>query len=156
MIGVAGDVGDVVGPVNDPVRVDEVGVAARKAGEFVAGISSDFVRNRNAVIGVAQQLKGELLAVSEGSIFVGRVIGRAEDGHTEFGESFGPVTQSLALDDSTRRGGLRVPPHQDPATGQIRQLHGGSVLVEEFELGCLLSGSQHHPILPRRDTWSGG
>ena len=144
----AGHVGDVVGAVDAPVGVDEVAVATRERGVLVEWIAGHAVRDCSGVVGVAQETEREVLGARERQVLLRRVERGTEDGDTEFVESLGAVTQRLTFDRSTGGGRLRVPPQQHPASGETRQRHDLTVLVDQCEVWRRLSFSQHVSILP--------
>jgi hypothetical protein len=111
---VPGDVGHVVRAVDQTARRDEIAVAAREVGVPVVRVAGDLVGGADGAVDVREQAVRELLCLGEREVLRDGVERRAEDYGAELGEAIGPVTQGLALDRSTRRGGLRVPPEQHP------------------------------------------
>src|SRR5690606_39122931 len=69
--------------------------------------------------------------------------GRPEDGDVELLQSIEPVTQALALDRSTRRPGLRIPPQQHPVAALVRERGRLTVLIGHREVGGGGAGTQH-------------
>jgi len=147
-----GDVGDVVGTVDQSLRVDEIAVAARERGELVIRVPRDLVGGTDRVVEIAQQPERELLCSSKREVFSWSVERRPEDGCAEFGESFGAVTQRLAFDGSTRCCCFGIPPQQHPSASQTRQLDGLIVLVGEREGWGWLAWAEHGSILLMRAT----
>jgi hypothetical protein len=148
VVGMVGDIGDVVGTMDQTVRVDQVAVAPGEFGELFAGVPRDLVRGTDRVVEIAQESERELLYPGERKVLSWGVERCAEDGRVEFVESFGAVTQRLAFDGSTRCRRFGIPPQQHPSAGEVRQVDGLVVLVGERERWCWLAWVEHGSILP--------
>ncbi len=148
IVGMRSDVGDVIGLVDETSGVDQEAVASREVGELVAFISGDSIRGADTVLTVGQQTKRKLLALRERKVLSGCVERCSENCHIEFGETIGPVTQSLSLDSSTRCGGLGVPPQQHPMSLKIGEPNASFVLIDQHERRRWLSWHQHGSSLP--------
>ena len=128
-----GDVAHVVDDAHEPVGADQEAETAREGRELVVVRPGDTERLADRVIGVAEQTERELLVGGEREVLRDRVERRPEDDGTERIEVVDPVTQGLALDRSTRRGSLGVPPQQHPRAAQVGEADGLTVLVGQFE-----------------------
>ena len=149
-----GNVGDVVRLPDHTVGPDQVGITTGVLLVLLARLASDVVLRTDLAIDIAQQSEREVLVFREGEILVGRVERRAEDDDVEFVEAVGLVTKALTLNRSTRRGGLRVPPHQHPLAGEVAEAHGLAVLVGQFEVGRFRPWAEHPVIVSA--TYAGG
>ena len=111
------------------------------------------VRQTDRAVDIGQQEEREPLGVTEGAVLLGGVERCADDGAIPIGERFGIVTQCLALQRSTRCGGLRVPPQEKPAAAVIQQRHRGPVLIGKGEQRRRGSRGQHGCNVARPRCW---
>jgi hypothetical protein len=140
---VSGDVGDVVGNADHPVRPDQVGVAARVLGELLLRVARDLVLGPDLAVDITEEAIWELLVVGERQVLFRRVERRAEDDGIELVEALDLVTKALTLNRSTRGGGLGVPPEQHPLAGEVAEARRLAVLVGQFEVGRFRSWTEH-------------
>jgi hypothetical protein len=93
---------------------------------------------------IREQTEREVKLLAEGLVLGRRVEADAEDVASERFEFLGLVTQTLALNCSTRSVGLGVPPEQHPAPVLVGEADGVAVLVGNIEIGRGGTFREHH------------
>jgi hypothetical protein len=129
----AGGVGHVVDLADDPVRVDEERAPPREVAVLLVRALQDAVGLADGAVLVGQQPVREALCVGELLVVGRRVERRPDDDRIVRLELRASITEAPALDRSTGRGRLRVPPQHDPTTGQVGRREVLPVLVGEGE-----------------------
>jgi hypothetical protein len=134
---------DDVGELDDAVRVDDVGDAARIVDVGVARVALGVVGAAGNVIRVGEQRERESVRLGKGEVVLRRVERDAEDRGVQRFEFRGSVTEPAALQRSTGGGRLRVPPQHDPFLSKVGQGDRPSVLVDGIDRRSFGSGKQH-------------
>ena len=99
-----------------------------------AGVTR-LVGDADLLVVVGKQTEREVELVVERLVLFRRIEADAEDFAVVLRILLGLITQALALNRSTGRVGLRVPPQQHPAAAQIGERDGAAVLVGNREVG---------------------
>ena len=150
------DVADRVDLFDHPVRPDQEREPPREVLEVVVGVTFGAVRLSDLVVDVAQQREVEALGLGERLVLGRSIEGNAVNARVDRGVLGGSITEPLALDRSTRRRGLRVPPQDHPRAGQVSERDLVAVLVGKPEIRGTVSGVNHvvasrmHADLPRQ------
>lgn len=145
----AGRVGDPIGAADHAVGIDQVADPERVGLALVARRTFGVVRLADGAFGVAQQWEREVELLREGPVAIGRVERRTEDPAVGTLEVVGLITQTLSLERSTRRVGLRIPPQQYPAAAQVLQFDHVAAVVGQREVGGGVVDGQHDRTVPQ-------
>lgn len=140
-----GDLGgsDHVRELNDSVRVDHKGDAACERGVAVVRVAGCSVLLTDRSLPIGQEGKREVVAGGKLQVLGGRVERYADDRRSERLKFRGSVTEPAALDRSTSRRRLRVPPQHDPAATEVRESCVPLMLVGGNKVGRRGLRKQH-------------
>jgi hypothetical protein len=133
VLGVAGDVGDLVRLAEHTVGVDQERLARRELRVLLAGRLLDAVCGPDAPVRIGQQAVREALRLGELLVLRGGVERRPEDQRAASFELWASITEALSLDRSTSGGSLGIPPQHDPVAPEGRQRDELLVLVAQLE-----------------------
>lgn len=138
-----GDVGDLVGLADNPIRVYQIGNSQGEVGALIVGGSGDLVCGAGTSVDVGQKPVVKVFRLSEDFVLFGSVERRPQDDAIGSRKLSGPVTQALALTSSTGGRRLWIPPEQNPMALLIGQGHLLPILVRETETRCFRAFFQH-------------
>jgi len=134
--------------LRDPaVLVDHVCDAARV---LVARFFRGAVREADLVVGVAEELEGEVELLFEAGVFLLRVEADAEDDGVLRFVLADEVPEPGTFDGSARCVGLRIEPEHDFLAAQVAEANRVAVVILRFEIGSLISGIQHVGLFSNR------
>jgi hypothetical protein len=145
---VRGHVGDPVGVTDHALRVDQVGTPLRALGIPLVGMPFGLVPFRDLTALVRQETERELLILGECPIFLGSVVGDAQDLGTRSLELRGSITEPPPLRRSPGSVGLDEPPQHHPPAPEIGQGDGCAALVGQGELRRHRAISKHGRSVP--------
>jgi hypothetical protein len=148
VLGVAGDVGDLVLLAEHTVGVDQEGPAGGVLRVLLARRLLDAVGGPDARVRVGQQAIREPLCLGELLVLRGGVERRPDDQRAASFELWASITEALSLDRSTSGRCLRIPPQHDPVAAEGRQRDELLVLVEQLERRCGRPERRHGGTLP--------
>ena len=137
------NIGDEVHAPQHTARVNEKRVPLGERRVLVVGRPHYAVGVTHGVVDVAQEGVVEPLGVRERHVLRGCIERRSDDHAVRAEKLFGIVTQSLALDRSTRGRCLRIPPQQHPSAVEVGQADLVAMLVRKTERWSECSLGEH-------------
>ncbi len=143
LVGECVDVADGVRLADHALGIDEVRNALGEVHLLGTGIPRA-VGDADLLVVVRQQTEREVELVAEGLVLGRRVEADTEDLASERFVLLGLVTQTLALNRSTRGVGLWVPPQQHPSAALIGEPNRIAVLVGHVEVVRSRPLREHH------------
>ncbi len=122
------------------VAVDQVADAGRMGRRVVVGGA---IGDADGLVGVAEQIVGEVELLLKGLVRLGRIETDAEDDCIPALELLDSITESVAFNRSARGVGFRIPPQHNGFSPILIQGDGLAVLGLYGESGCRASCIKH-------------
>ena len=122
------------------IRIDQIADPGRHPGTIIIGST---IGNGNRLIGVAEQIIGEVKLVTERAIVRRGVETDPKDNGIFVIEFLDSITEPLAFNGSTRCISLRIPPEHHVLAAQLRQCDLSAILILKAKVRRLIADVKH-------------